>query len=81
MRVESLANMSVSCIITGMLELRQQRETQMKIKEGDVLVCTCDDCKIELTVTKACTDQECGCEFDCDIDASCCGEPMVVKAK
>ena len=25
----------------------------MKVKVGDVLVCACDDCKVELTVTKA----------------------------
>ncbi|HTP67067.1 MAG TPA: hypothetical protein VMJ66_16875 [Geobacteraceae bacterium] len=53
----------------------------MKVKEGDVLVCACGDCKIEMTITKACNDQVCGCEVDCDIDAKCCGEPMTLKMK
>ena len=53
----------------------------MKVKEGDVLVCSCIDCNIELTVTKACTGKVCGCEADCDIDVSCCGDSMTIKGK
>ena len=51
----------------------------MKVKEGDVLVCTCKDCTIELTVTKACNPDACGVE--CDIEASCCDGPMEIKMK
>mgnify|MGYP000139880850 CR=1 FL=1 len=49
----------------------------MKVQEGDVLICSCQDCDIELTVTKACSSGSCG---DCsDIEVVCCGEPMVKK--
>lgn len=51
----------------------------MKVKEGDVLVCTCGDCVIELTVTKACSSDTCGHEVECEVEASCCGEPMALK--
>jgi len=51
----------------------------MKVKEGDVLVCTCKDCTIELTVTKACNTDACGIE--CDISASCCDGAMEIKMK
>jgi hypothetical protein len=50
----------------------------MKVKEGDVLVCHCEDCHIELTVTKSCSTETCGVE--CELDAKCCGEPMDLKA-
>jgi hypothetical protein len=46
----------------------------LKVKEGDVLVCKCKDCTIELTVTKACNPDACGVE--CDISASCCDGTM-----
>ena len=50
----------------------------MKVKEGDVLVCQCEDCNLELTVTKACKDDACGtCS---EIEVSCCGKPMAVKS-
>ena len=51
----------------------------MKVKQGDVLVCNCNDCKIELTVTKACSTELCGHEVVCDVEASCCGKPMTLK--
>ena len=53
----------------------------MKIKEGDVLVCSCGDCYIELTVTKACMDDLCGMSEDCDIEVRCCGKPMKFKTE
>lgn len=50
----------------------------MEVKEGDVLICQCDNCDVELTVTKACEQGSCG---DCmDIQAMCCGVEMVKKA-
>ena len=49
----------------------------MKVKEGDILICNCEDCTLELTVTKACTTEKCGVE--CEINAECCGEPMSLK--
>lgn len=49
----------------------------MKVKEGDVLVCSCGDCDVELTVTKACSPEE--CHVECDIEARCCEEPMVLR--
>jgi hypothetical protein len=54
------------------------KERFMKVREGDILVCTCDDCKVELTVTKSCDDKTCK---DCDIDVKCCGKPMKLKRK
>jgi hypothetical protein len=49
----------------------------MKVKEGDVLVCKCKDCDVELTVTKACKSEVCGTR--CDVKAMCCDEPMKLK--
>jgi hypothetical protein len=49
----------------------------MKVHEGDVLICGTDDCKVELTVTKSCESSTCG--EACDIEATCCDEPMEVK--
>ncbi len=50
----------------------------MQVKQGDVLVCQCEDCNLELTVTKACEDDKCStCS---DVEVSCCGKPMTVKA-
>ena len=51
----------------------------MKVKAGDVLACQCDDCDLELTVTKACKDDACDACSCSDVDVSCCGKPMVVK--
>ena len=49
----------------------------MKVKSGDVLVCSCKDCNVELTVTNTCDEEKCGIE--CDVNATCCDEPMVLK--
>jgi hypothetical protein len=49
----------------------------MKVHEGDVLVCGTDDCKVELTVTKECMSNSCG--EPCEIEATCCKEPMELK--
>ncbi|NLO05287.1 MAG: hypothetical protein GX131_05600 [candidate division WS1 bacterium] len=49
----------------------------MKVQEGDVLVCQCDQCDVELTVTKAC--QQGSCDECMDINVSCCGVPMQKK--
>lgn len=50
----------------------------MQVKEGDVLICSCEDCDVELTVTKACAQGSCG---ECmDLTVECCGKPMIVKA-
>ncbi|MDW7710379.1 MAG: hypothetical protein SCH98_07865 [Deferrisomatales bacterium] len=51
----------------------------MKVKVGDILVCDCADCHLEVEVTSVCTTQKCG--TDCDVDARCCGKPMKRKAK
>ena len=57
----------------------------MKVKAGDVLVCQCEDCQAALTVaaacvTASCATESCGCGEECDIEATCCGLPMVVKS-
>ena len=57
----------------------------MKVKEGDVLVCQCEDCQATLTVVAACPAEtcstaSCGCGEECDVEATCCGLPMVVKS-
>jgi len=49
----------------------------MKVKKGDVLVCSCEDCDVELTVTKACSTEK--CDIKCDINAVCCEKPMELK--
>ncbi len=49
----------------------------MKVKKGDKLVCSCNDCSVELTVTSTCDADKCGLE--CDVKAICCDKPMVVK--
>lgn len=49
----------------------------MKIKTGDVLVCNAHDCQVQLTVTHDCDLETCG--DTCDIEATCCGQPMEVK--
>lgn len=55
----------------------RQEERTMIVKEGDVLVCQCDDCDIELTVTKSC--REGTCHIEGNIDLNCCDKPMIVK--
>jgi len=49
----------------------------MKVKKGDVLVCSCEDCNVELTVTKACDTEK--CDIKCDVNAVCCDKPMKLK--
>ena len=50
----------------------------MKVQEGDVLICACGDCDVELTVTKACSHGSCG---ECtDLTVECCGKPMILKS-
>ncbi len=56
----------------------------MKAKAGDVLVCQCEDCKMELLVQETCTADSscgCGCEEGCEVTVVCCDKPMVVKEK
>ena len=49
----------------------------MRVKEGDVLVCGTPDCKVELTVTRDCQSKD----ESCEIEISCCDEPMELKEK
>ena len=51
----------------------------MKVKDGDILICTSKDCTVELKVTQACHSTTCG--VDCDIKATCHGKPMELKKK
>ena len=51
----------------------------MKVKEGDVLICSSKDCTVELKVTKACDSHSCG--HECDIKATCHDKPMVIRKK
>jgi hypothetical protein len=51
----------------------------MKVQEGDVLVCQCDNCDVELTVTKSCEQGECStCS---DIQVKCCDVDMSKKPR
>ena len=51
----------------------------MKVKEGDILICTSKDCKVELKVVHACHSEACG--IGCDIKALCHDKPMKLKKK
>ena len=51
----------------------------MTVKHGDVLVCTCSDCNIELTVTKSCISEKCEIGEEREVDVICCGKPMEMK--
>ncbi len=51
----------------------------MKVKEGDVLICTSKDCSVELKVMHSCHSKSCGVE--CDIKATCHNKPMELKKK
>ena len=51
----------------------------MKVKEGDVLICTSKDCTVELKVMHACDSKVCG--HGCDIKATCHDKPMEMKKK
>jgi hypothetical protein len=46
------------------------------MKEGDLLVC--DQCRLELTVAKACTCKS-GAEGCCTVPLTCCGKEMTKK--
>ena len=50
---------------------------RMKVKEGDVLICSSKDCTVELKVTKACDSKTCG--HECDIKATCHDKPMKIR--
>jgi hypothetical protein len=52
---------------------------RMKVKDGDVLVCSSKDCNVELTVSKVCDSKTCG--TGCDIKATCHDKPMTLKKK
>jgi TusA-related sulfurtransferase len=52
----------------------------MKVKEGDVLKCQCEDCGLEITVNKTCASDACSHE-ECDLEAVCCDKPLVLKEK
>lgn len=55
----------------------KEEDESMEVKEGDVLVCQCDNCDVELTVTKACSQGSCG---ECmDIQIQCCDVDMAKK--
>jgi hypothetical protein len=54
----------------------QRREAAMKVKKGDVLVCSGPDCDLELTVTQVCRGQTCHQDQECDITVSCGGSPL-----
>jgi hypothetical protein len=49
----------------------------MKVKDGDVLICTSKDCTVELKVIHTCTSKVCG--VNCDIKATCHDKPMKLK--
>ncbi len=51
----------------------------MKVKDGDVLVCSCGNCDIELTVTRTCSGDTCTHDTECELSVVCCGEPMQIK--
>lgn len=56
----------------------------MKVKEGDVLVCQCEDCNVQLVVQETCTAESscgCGCDDGCEVSVTCCDKPMVLKKK
>lgn len=51
----------------------------MQVTEGDVLICQCDNCDAELTVSKVCSQGECGTCMDLQIE--CCGVEMAKKPR
>lgn len=65
--------------LTRAVPVCEQRRTEMKVENGDVLVCDCADCHLEVEVTRVCTTESCG--EACDVDARCCGKPMKKKSK
>ncbi len=51
----------------------------MKVKKGDVLVCTGSDCDLELTVSQVCSGPSCHTDQECEITVSCGGNPVEVR--
>lgn len=51
----------------------------MKVKKGDVLVCSGEDCDLELTVTKVCQGPTCHEDKECEISVTCGGNPLELK--
>lgn len=51
----------------------------MRVREGDVLVCSGAECELELTVSRVCEEGVCGGETECDIDARCHGETLRLR--
>ncbi|MFP4250243.1 MAG: hypothetical protein ACLFU7_11330 [Armatimonadota bacterium] len=51
----------------------------MEVREGDVLVCQCDNCDVELTVTKTC--EQGACKECTDLQVECCGAEMTKKPR
>ena len=69
-------------LISGILLVNmsiQPRRKEMKVAEGDALICMSEDCKVELVVLAACDSKTCGVE--CDIEVSCHGKPMKLIKK
>lgn len=52
----------------------------MEVKDGDVLVCACENCDIELTVKRTCSGDSCAHDSECELTVMCCGEPMEVRS-
>jgi hypothetical protein len=55
-------------------------DAAMKVKKGDVLVCSGPDCDLELTVTQVCKGQTCHADQECDITVNCGGNPVEVRS-
>ena len=51
----------------------------MKVKDGDVLKCSCPDCGMEVTVTQTCKTDTCSTKKCDELQVMCCGEPMKKK--
>lgn len=51
----------------------------MDVKDGDVLVCSCEDCDMELTVKRSCSGDACTHDSECELTVMCCGKPMEVR--
>jgi hypothetical protein len=73
------ANLFKVCLQKGYLILYLKGGKSMKVKDGDVLICTSKDCTVELKVIHACTSKVCG--VGCDIKATCHDKPMEIKKK
>lgn len=51
----------------------------MRVREGDVLVCTGAECELEFTVSRVCEEGACGGETECEINATCHGEALQLR--